>query len=82
MRNPLNNMSLNFVGIGEPLKVFEQENGRIRALLQEDNSGRKRSMDYFGKGSTRDRSILRRLLPLSRQEVTEVVLGFWKMEKT
>lgn len=27
----------NFVGTGEPLKVFEQGNGMVRALPQEDN---------------------------------------------
>jgi len=40
--------SLKFEGIGKPLKDFEQENGMVRALLPEDNSGKKEGVDWFG----------------------------------
>ena len=40
--------SLKFEGTGKPLKASEQENGMVRALLPEDNSGKKEGMDWFG----------------------------------
>lgn len=49
VRNTLNNMrSLKFEGIGKPLKDCEQENGIVRALLPEDNSGKKEGVDWLG----------------------------------
>lgn len=51
VRNTSNNLrNLNLVGIGEPLKIFEQGNGMVRALLQEDNSGKMMRLDCFGRG--------------------------------
>lgn len=43
-------MSLNFVGTVGLLKVLEQENGMVRALLQVNYSGKKEGMDWFGRG--------------------------------
>ena len=49
IRNTLNNMrGLKFEGTGKPLKDFEQENGMVRPLLPEDNSGKKEGVDWFG----------------------------------
>lgn len=51
VRNTSNNLrNLNLVGVGEPLKIFEQGNAMVRALLQEDNSGKMMRLDCFGRG--------------------------------
>lgn len=48
VRNTLNNMrSLNFVAIGEPLKVFEQENGMVKLCFGKKTC-KKLRIDCFG----------------------------------